>query len=168
MCTWPVPCLEKYYWDEWDIDGSADDFEGLSGPITHEPMTYVLPWREEILGPRKHHALEANDCDDSFDRRFYYAGPTIEAQHGEGEPELAHRCLTEVGNADLIFCWIDREDTIGSIAEIGAAYDRKPIFVAFASEQLATHFYFIQQLATVAVIAPDVMTAWRLFARWQT
>jgi hypothetical protein len=55
----------------------------------------------------------------------------------------------------------------GTVAEIGAAYAlHKPIFIAFADEQLSKHFYFVKQPATVAVIAPDVMRAWELFARW--
>jgi hypothetical protein len=41
-----------------------------------------------------------------------------------------------------------------------------PIFIAFANEQLAKLFYFIEQLAAVAVIAIDVAAAWKLFARW--
>ena len=45
--------------------------------------------------------------------------------------------------------------------------EHKPIFATFANEQLAEHFYFIKQLATVAVITPDVMAAWKLFTRWQ-
>jgi hypothetical protein len=119
----------------------------------------VLPWREEIFG--KHGAFEAGDA-------FCYAGPTIIEAHGASEHGLAQDCLREVEDADLVFAWVDREDTLGTLVEIGAAYaEHKPIFAAFANEQLAEHFYFIKQLATVAVITPDVMAAWKLFTRWQ-
>jgi hypothetical protein len=30
------------------------------------------------------------------------------------------------------------------------------------------YFYFIRQLATVAIIAPDAVSAWRFFEQWQT
>ena len=54
------------------------------------------------------------------------------------------------------------------MVEIGGAYTKcKPIFLAFANEALSKDFYFVKQLATVAVITPDVMAAWKLFARWQ-
>jgi nucleoside 2-deoxyribosyltransferase len=101
--------------------------------------------------------------------RFVYGGPTISYDHGEAVEELAENCLDEAIDADALFAWIDRYDTIGTLAEIGAAYARnKPIFIVFADEPLSRHFYFARQLATVAVVASDVTAAWALFARWQS
>ena len=80
---------------------------------------------------------------------------------------LARNCLNEVASADVLFVWVDREGTIGTLVEIGAAFEKhKQIFVAFADDQLAKLFYFIKQLATVAVITSDVKAAWSLFTRW--
>lgn len=98
--------------------------------------------------------------------RFTYAGPTIFEDHGIGCESLANECLDEVAEASTLFAWIDRDDTIGTLVEIGAAYTaRKPIFIAFADDQLAQYFYFAKQLASIAVVTPDVMAAWALFAR---
>ena len=100
--------------------------------------------------------------------RFVYAGPTVVDRHGGACEELAQSCLWEVAGADVIFVWIDRKDTIGTLVEIGAAYAaKKPTFVAFADEALAELFYFAKQLATVAVVTADVKAAWDLFARWR-
>jgi nucleoside 2-deoxyribosyltransferase len=123
-------------------------------------------WRSEVFGCEKWHILSADE--DTTAGRFVYAGPTIIDNHGAVEENLADDCLSEVSDADFLFAWIDRSGTIGTLVEIGAAYARgKPIFIAFANEQLAEQFYFVKQLATVAVITPDVMAAWKLFERWQ-
>jgi hypothetical protein len=139
----------------------------MAGPVLEDidGEEVVLPWRAEIFGYRKHRAFAAGR-----DRvgQFHYAGPTIEASHGRGNHGLARRCLEEVRRAELVFCWIDRKDTAGTLVEIGAAYAAgKPVFIAFAKEYLAEHFYFIGQLATVAVVTPDVVAAWKLFERWR-
>ena len=149
------PVVQTEVCENIDDDGEA------------HPCTYlgVIPWREEIFGQGKHSALQAG-CGAAG--RFLYAGPTVEAQHGMAEPELARRCLKEALAASLLFCWIDRKDTIGTLVEIGAAHTTgTPIFVAFANENLAEHFYFAEQLATVAVVSADVKAAWDLFTRWQ-
>jgi hypothetical protein len=122
----------------------------------------VLPWRAEIFQLDGSEYLEL-DTGVSFGR-YRYVGPTISACHGFCWPELAERCLQEVGGADVLFAWIDREDTIGTIAEIGAAHAlQKPIFVAFSNRQ---RFYFVKQLATIAVLAPCALAAWGIFDRW--
>jgi hypothetical protein len=138
-----------------------------AGAIFCEDSDYsdeLDPWRTDIF-----------DCDASELEagaaaigRLTYAGPTITLKHGDAYPGLAENCLTEVAEADALFAWIDREDTIGTSVEIGAAYAaRKPIFIAFADGELAQHFYFTQQLATGAVITADAKAAWNLFVRWQ-
>jgi hypothetical protein len=43
----------------------------------------------------------------------------------------------------------------------------RPIFIAFANEELHERFYFVQQLARVTVIAGDVKDAWKVFSRWR-
>jgi hypothetical protein len=128
-------------------------------------LPHVLPWRWEIfgLGPENH--LRA---DSSAVGRFHYAGPTILCDHGIGKHGLASRCLRELAAADTLFGWIDRTDTVGTLAEIGAAHSwHKPRFLAFANETLASHFYFARQLAHGAVVTPSVTEAWKLFVRWR-
>jgi hypothetical protein len=121
----------------------------------------VLPWRAEIFG---RDALQAGSAQAG---RFIYTGPTIYLDHGQGNHELADQCWREARDADVLFGWIDRIDTIGTLVEIGAAHCyRKPIFLAFAYG-LDAHFYFARQLATVAVGAPSAVAAWDLFVRWQ-
>jgi hypothetical protein len=159
------PVLEAELYCNWDIDDNApegdDDPEGVQEWA--EPR--VLPWREEIFGGHRQRSFRVGD---SHAGQFRYAGPTIEAAHGMGNPEIAFRCLTEMVSADLVFCWLDRRDTVGTLAEVGAAcMEHIPVFIAFANKELAEHFYFIEQIATVAVITPDVMAAWKLFERWQ-
>ena len=120
------------------------------------------PWRADVF-----------NCNDTGPatgpgRRFVYAGPTIRDDHGLAFEGLADECLAEVAGADAVFAWIDRKETIGTLVEIGAAYAaRKPVFVAFTRPDLTELFYFVKQLATVAVIT-DVIAAWNLFTRWQT
>jgi hypothetical protein len=127
----------------------------------------VLPWRGEIYS---HCAdgLTSFTAGEGVAGRFRYGGPTIVVEHGAGNHGLASRCLREVAASDSVFAWLDRTSTIGTVAEIGAAHAwRKPRFIAFASETLAEHFYFVRQLADAAVVTPSVTTAWRLFERWQ-
>jgi hypothetical protein len=128
----------------------------------------VVEWRAQIF---RDDVLE--ECREIMVDRFQYAAPTILTQHGMLVDDLAQRCMDEVFRADVLFAWIDRHDQIGTLAEIGAAYVwKKPILVAFADHDLADHglsehFYFITQLATVAIAAPDAISAWRFFEQWQ-
>jgi hypothetical protein len=124
----------------------------------------VLPWRHEIFQADQSITLHAGEA---LFGRFRYAGPSITETHGQSEHGLADNCLAEVKTADALFAWIDRQDTIGTMVEIGAARALgKPIFVAFANEELCQHFYFAKQLATVAVIAPSARIAWKCFTHW--
>jgi hypothetical protein len=139
------------------LAGAVIDHEGEVG------LYRITDWRHKILSD-----LVENSIEPGFTSvgRFFYAGPTIECCHGwmEGNESLAKNCLSEVHKSHVVFCWIDRAYTIGSVAEVGAAHAWcKPIFLALASEQLAEQFYFAKQLATVAIIVPDVATAWRMF-----
>ena len=135
----------------------------VAGPVLEEDGA-VLPWRTAIFP----------GCEDerAVNRvvrgRFVYGGPSIFTDHGCAYQGLAPSCLDEVKKADALFAWIDRQDTIGTIAEIGAAHAMDtPIFVAFANGELVQHFYFAQQLATIALTAPSAAVAWDLFVRWQ-
>jgi nucleoside 2-deoxyribosyltransferase len=74
-----------------------------------------------------------------------------------------------VKSSDVVFVWLDRTDSFGTLIETGAAFAAgKPLFVAFASDELATQVYFARQLATLAIVAPDAVTAWRAFKNWQS
>jgi hypothetical protein len=124
------------------------------------------PWRLEIFHCEE---SELTKYQAPSVGRLVYAGPTIFLEHGLTYEGLAKNCLAEVEDADALFAWIDREDTVGTMVEIGAAYTvDKPIFIAFANDALADRFYFVRQLATVAVITGDVTAAWKLFAQWQS
>jgi hypothetical protein len=112
--------------------------------------------------------------------RFIYAGPTIDAaSHGlvdgvhgmnfleEEERELVQRCLCEVTECEVLFAWIDRTNTVGTVAEIGFAYAAsKTIFLAFMTQELARHFYFIQPMAKKVTTSPTAALAWKEFEVW--
>jgi hypothetical protein len=109
-----------------------------------------------------------------------YGGPQIDSDHHgqslgthgriEGNEatnsELAQCCLEQLRKCDVLFVWIDRIETIGTMVEIGAAFGRIPIFVTFADRVLAKRAYFAAQLADVAVVAPSAVDAWKLFLQW--
>jgi hypothetical protein len=139
----------------------------VAGPVIEGEG--VLGWREEIFQRNTNSGgrgwLQANEFSLG---RFWYAGPSINGSHGVGDHGLAQRCLAEVKGADVLFAWIDREDTVGTLIEIGVAYaHRKPIFVAFATAELSQHFYFGRDLTTVTVVASDALAAWKLFVQWR-
>jgi hypothetical protein len=142
-------------------EGAGESYEDENGQIEHFPSLELLSWRQE-LAKLFGGALEVGDrCG-----RFEYAGPTILTFHGQFEDALATQCLEEARDADIMFAWIDR-DSIGTMVEIGAMRALgKPMFLAFSSKALSEEFYFIEQLATVSLIAPDADTAWRCFVRW--
>ena len=106
---------------------------------------------------------------DLVDGRFNYAGPSILEFHGQAQGQLAQYCLEEVKNSDVVFVWVDTADTVGTLVEIGAAHARgKPIFIAFATRELASQFYFARQLASVALVVPDaVALSGAIFRNWQ-
>jgi predicted protein tyrosine phosphatase len=123
----------------------------------------VVAWREGLFGRERQHRRGI-----SIGERFNYGGPTILEDHGQATPGLAEDCIREVKKSDVMFVWIDTTETIGTLIEIGVAYaDRKPIFMAFASEELARHFYFADSLSSVSVVCPDFHDAWKYFKNWQ-
>src|SRR5262245_53133000 len=70
-----------------------------------------------------------------------------EAGHGGNNAEIAQRCLEQLRACNALFVWVDRIETIGTMIEIGAGFQRMPIFVAFANRELAGRAYFAAQLA---------------------
>ena len=81
---------------------------------------------------------------------FIYAGPNIIKSHGlYCDQGLPADCVEQVRGSDALFAWIDREDTVGKLVEIGAAYAlRKDVFIAFKGEELQRHFYFVDRLSS--------------------
>jgi nucleoside 2-deoxyribosyltransferase len=124
----------------------------------------VVRWRKDIFGEGDNFNADDGPCDG----RFHYAGPTIWEDHGQANESLAGDCIKEVKESDVMFVWIDRPDTRGTLVEIGAAHAfGRPIFIAFADVALAENFYFAGQLASVAITAPNAVAAWRYFKNWQ-
>jgi hypothetical protein len=159
-----LPCLKCP--DHVYVAGSAvideidviDDDDGKRQEIE---VQVEASWRAEILG-----ACGLN-VGDTINGGFSYGGPTIVDGHGCAVDNLADDCIEEVGNSDALFAWIDGPNTIGTIAEIGAAFAYgKPIFVAFATGDLAEQFYFAKQLATIAIVVNTPSTAWKLSQQW--
>ena len=128
----------------------------------------VASWREEVFA--RDRAREQSEDMTNYgsirwkNYEFIYAGPTIILCHGHfGGEGLPTDCLKQVRGSDALFAWIDRDDTIGTLVEIGAAVAyRKKTFVAFASEQLQSHFYFVDRLGP-SVVAASAEKAWQMF-----
>ena len=152
----------------------------LAGPVVDEDSTAGWPrtgmgaseeehacpmvndWRE-IIFDSKHGEVSASG-------QFIYAGPTITTMgHGmidrsERDQHLAQRCLGQIKQCDILFAWIDREATVGTIAEITFARTiGVPVFLVFRTDELSQHFYFVVQIAGSCEIAPSINEAWRLF-----
>ena len=140
------------------------------------PCPKVTDWRYEIFGLMDH-SSNYSIADQApplkwKNYEFIYAGPQIIESHGlycdEGLPA---DCIQRVRSSDALFAWIDREDTIGTLVEIGAAYARRlDIFIAFKTEELQRHFYFVDRLSSSrgelhyqGVVAPSAAEAWRQF-----
>lgn len=156
--------IERVYVAGAVLDQRRVENDGEDGKTVSYLETHELPWRSDIFGK---HEFDA-DNRIRYRGRFEYAGPTILKDHGIAYQDLASNCLAEVEHSDSMFVWIDRPHTVGTIAEIGAAYAwRKPIFIAFAGEWLYEQFYFVDQLATVTVIALGAVAAWEFFVRWR-
>lgn len=163
----PVAGLVCY--DGGDGEETDDDYG------TEHTSNWFLSWREEICGSSKHGHIDPEDGYHAG--RLVYAGPLINSYnhgsaegivHGDDESGVVQRCAEQVEASDALFAWIDREETVGTVVEIGIAHARrKPIFVAFKNEYLARHFYFVAELAHAAVIAPSAGAAWKLFANWR-
>jgi hypothetical protein len=84
---------------------------------TKELGDIVDAWRANIFG------CETEELElGTAVGRFIYGGPTISYEHGQATEGLAFNCLDEVAAADVLFAWIDGYETIGTLAEIGAAY----------------------------------------------
>jgi hypothetical protein len=147
------------------------------------PREEYLEWRREIFPTEKKRNWQL-DMQPRGERvgPIIYGGPLIdsinhgqaegcihgrmEEGHGKRDSEIAERCLKQLLNCDVMFVWIDRIETVGTMIEIGAAFGRIPIFVAFADRELADKAYFAAQLADVAVVAPSAIVAWKLFTQW--
>lgn len=85
------------------------------------------------------------------------------------EPSRAEFCLWQLKQCDVLFAWIDREETVGTIAEITLARAFNiPIFLAFETEKLAQYFYFVAAFAdpNASIISPTPKEAWAEFEKW--
>jgi hypothetical protein len=140
----------------------------------------ILEWRREIFPTPKGDNSWLDMRPGERCGPIIYGGPQIDSDHHgqslgahgciEGNKatisELAKHCLEQLRKCEVLFVWIDRIETIGTMIEIGAAWGRMPIFVTFADRVLAERAYFAVQLADVAVVAPSAADAWKLFLRW--
>lgn len=135
-------------------------------------------WRREIFSDiydnlHKVSTVENASLVETKNFHFEYVGPTISFDHGcYGNLELAKTCLDEVEEADIVFAWIDNDETIGTLVEIGAAYAMgKRVYVAFSSAELRTRFYFVSQLSRKFINAKNsfnegIVAASPLIAFW--
>jgi nucleoside 2-deoxyribosyltransferase len=70
--------------------------------------------------------------------------------------EIARNCLCSISRASIVFAWL----AYGSFAEIGFAHSLgKPVWLAWPKP--LPELWFIQQMATVSIIAQDASLAFR-------
>jgi hypothetical protein len=166
----PSTARVNVYWAGSVIEEvDAGECLELDGSRTQMKSSKVCAWRQQIACPsgRKVFAAETFAKHRLGSGRFIYAGPTILECHGEAEEGLAEDCIAEVKDADALFVWIDRPETVGTLVEIGAAHaSGKPIFIAFSDRELPSRFYFARQLASVAITAPTAVLAFHYFRKW--
>jgi hypothetical protein len=173
-----------------DFDGHHAIRVYMAGPVIVEKCEEDLPgeifevvdqWREEVgFAPDNDSgscgSIKEGETAEFGERQFIYAGPDIYGSHGQPMDrhssdypravDLVHQCIRQVKECDVLFAWINREETVGTIVEIATAHaSRKPIFMAFASKQLRKHFYFVEPLAQHSVVAP-LPFAWGAFTHW--
>ena len=136
----------------------------------------IAPWRGEIFDTNEDRVIQTDYHDDDTQGEtvehgnliFIYSGPAIEGCHGSySGGDLPSRCIDQVIRSDLLFVWIDRDDTIGTLVEVGAAWaDKKFIFAAFANVELSDKFYFVRDLASRWLVTESVKKAWDKFV-WE-
>ena len=134
--------------EQWRAEIFADIFDRTEGYVTE--TTSPIAWRNY---------------------KFIYCGPEILTSHEFGADEgLPSDCIRRIRASDALFAWIDRKDAIGALAEISAAYAYgKRVFIAFESEELQKHFYFVDRLARdengdrCGIVASCAGEAWREF-----
>lgn len=135
-----------------------DDCPITGGKVPNE-------WRNEIFTDKIFWHRDNGNTFIKGQRQFKYHGPNLLENHGFFE--IAEPCLELLKESNLLFFWINRKEQVGSLIEIGAAkgWDR-PLFIAYANEELSNYFSFASELADVAIIAPDVKRAWEIFTIW--
>jgi hypothetical protein len=137
----------------------------------------ICQWRE-IAFNSKHGDQELGTYDRS--ETLCYAGPTINSTgHGFTDNnlhamdnvykyQLVARCSEQVRDCDVVFAWIDRKETVGTVVEVTiASMHGKPVFIAFATEELADHFYFVVHLSVQHFkFVGKLEHAWDTFREW--
>lgn len=88
--------------------------------------------------------------------------------------DAARRVLLDLNTllleaADALFIWLDAIDAFGTMAEIGQAYGRKPIFLAFSTkvppEQL-NELWYSTHMADKVIFAGSPQQAFSEFITW--
>lgn len=138
----------------------------VAGSITDDKEDDEDRWRN-FAKWRETFPISSEQSANVHGNTFTYGGPTIYDNHGHVDRSVASTCIREVFDTNVVFVWIERPDTIGTVAEVGAAYAYDtPIFAAFANAELEKQYYFVRDLATISIISPDALKAWAVFTRW--
>lgn len=100
--------------------------------------------------------------------------PVTPATIGAAARDAARRVLLDINTlllekADAIFVWLDAGDAYGTIAEMGQAYCRKPIFLAFSSglsDQQTNELWYSTHMADAVVRTDCAEEGFALFVEW--
>ena len=137
--------------------------ESVSGVF----IDYTGPWwfdpnggcHTEAMTCLPPHAYAAED----YDKHGMPCGVSDEAR-GFAEITVSYRVKRAVADADLLFAWIDSDDCLGTMLEIGMASAKgKLIVVASPPTFDARETWLARSVADVCVLAHSAGDAWKYF-----
>lgn len=138
-------------------------------------------WRLAICHP-SHHDPRLSDYrwsrgdrpNSKYKAVWVYGGPTITTDHDARQHgldrthgDVLSTCLAEIANSDVVFAYINSDDTHGTLVEIGYAKALgKPVFVAFDDDGRSEEAWFAGEIADGTYVADKPQDAWRVFENW--
>ncbi len=136
--AWGAPCLDAADWR--DIDPLDFWFGGVR---FHYTGPYFVGCDHGCFhGPNSHGILDVDE-------------ETAEDNDAARRESVFHLCMRWLAEAQVVFAHIDAPDAQGSLFEIGCAYGRRPVFLNFASEDVASECWFAAKGAERVSVNPD-------------
>lgn len=132
-------------------------------------LDYTGPWwfdprggcHTEAMWCRPPHAYAAEDCD-----KHGMPCGTSDENRDFIEPTVSGCVQRAISDADLLFAWIDSDDCLGTMLEVGMARAKgKLVVVASPPTFDARETWLARSVADVCVLAPSAGDAWKHF--WQ-
>ena len=162
------PVSTNMTWRQLANRSAPDVFKAISRiPLQHSGFELSGPY---IVGREQ----------PSYTSNSEFGAEVFSAANSSGtiDPETrdaARRVLLDLNTllleaADAVFVWLDAIDAFGTMAEIGQAYGRKPIFLAFFKkiphEQL-NELWYSTHMADKVIFADTPQQAFSEYVAWQ-